>query len=261
MQVNDLDSSDTAVARPTSLGSLYYPPPSIFLANVHRTDNISLAAELPLMSSPSTYVPIIARDDSETDLQVENPPVDSSRIQADSSAHMQFEIDLNAIGQFDHRVVPTEMSTAVHSNAHSTMADTLPSYDHGRVHNLVHDDSINIAEVQLGEARQESSFSNVDPYGPNSSVPPYISQHAVGAGSSYTQPNRLPAELSSQLLPPTNPTSWELPFLQGWIMGQRQAVIHPELPHVSGREDSSSSYARVGFYTKLLSNWITYDKI
>lgn len=241
-EVNDLDSSDSAIARPTSLGSLYYPPPSIFLANVHRSDSISLAAELPLMSSPSSYVPIIARDDLETDVQVENPHVDLSNIQVDSSAHMQFEIDLNAIGQFDHRVLPTETSTSVHSNAHSTLVDTLPSYNPSRVH--IHDGSINIASVQLGEARQENSFSNVDHYGADSSAPLYIPQHAVLSGSSYTQPNRVPVELSSQLLPPTNPTSWELPFLQGWIMGQRQAIIHPEQPHVGGRQGSSSSYPR-----------------
>lgn len=234
-EVNDVDSSDPAVARPTSLGSLFYPPPSIFLANDHRSDSISLAAELPLMSSPASYVPIIANDDLETDVQVENPHVDFSSIQADSSAHMQFEIDLNAIGQFDHRVLPTETSTSVHSNnAHSTVVDT---YNPSRVH--IHEGSINIADVQLGEAHQE----NVDHYGADSSAPLYIPQQAVGSGSSYTQPNRVPVELSSQLLPPTNPTSWELPFLQGWIMGQRQAIIHPEEPHVGGRR-SSSSYPR-----------------
>lgn len=258
MQVNDLDSSDSAVARPTSLGSLYYPPPSIFLANVHRSDSISLAAELPLMSSPSSYVPIIARDDLETDVQVENPHVDLSSIQADSSAHMQFEIDLNAIGQFDHRVLPAETSTSVHSNAHSTAVDTLPSYNN-RVH--IHDGSINIAGVQLGDTHQENSFSNVDHYGADSSAALYIPQHAVGSGSSYTQLNRVPVELSSQLLPATNPTSWELPFLQGWIMGQRQAIIHPEQPHVGGRQGSSSSYPRVGLNALLSFNLDTYDEI
>ncbi|KAL1826102.1 uncharacterized protein LOC108214942 [Daucus carota subsp. sativus] len=239
-EVNDLDSSDSAVARPTSLGSLYYPPPSIFLANVHRSDSISLAAELPLMSSPSSYVPIIARDDSETDLQLGNPPVDSSSIQAEFSAPVQFEIDLNAIGHFDHRALPAETSTALHSNVQSTAADTLPSYNPSRVPNLVHDGSNNIADVQLGEA----NLSNVDPYGANSSAQPYTPQHAVESGFSVTRPIRVPADLRTQLLPSTNPTSWELPFLQGWIMGQRQAVMHPELPHVGRRQEGSSAYPR-----------------
>lgn len=52
-EVNDLDSSDATMAPATSSGYLhYYPPPAVYMGNMHRIDRLSLAAELPLMPLP-----------------------------------------------------------------------------------------------------------------------------------------------------------------------------------------------------------------
>ncbi|XP_071738137.1 uncharacterized protein [Rutidosis leptorrhynchoides] len=61
-EVNDLDSSDSTMAPATSLGYLQYPPPAVYMGNMHRIDRLTLAAELPLIplplfSSPSIPIP------------------------------------------------------------------------------------------------------------------------------------------------------------------------------------------------------------
>ncbi|KAK9067515.1 hypothetical protein SSX86_011626 [Deinandra increscens subsp. villosa] len=48
-EVNDLDSSDSAMATATSQGYMHYPPPAVYMGNMHRIDRLSLAAELPLV--------------------------------------------------------------------------------------------------------------------------------------------------------------------------------------------------------------------
>lgn len=237
-EVNDLDSSDSSVARATSLGCLHYPPPSVFLANVRPSDSLSLASELPLMSSPLSYVPSIARDYSRTDVQVGNLHADSSSIQAEYSAEMQLEIDLNSTGLYDQRVSPTEMSPAIRSNAQSTVEGALPSYYPRGMQSADRDAMI---DVQLAEGYQPGSSSNVDASGADSSALPFISQS--DGGSIQIQPDRVLAEFrQNQFLPSTDPTCWELPFLQGWLMGQRQAGMPSTLPHTGGGQEYSSGY-------------------
>ncbi|XP_076901904.1 uncharacterized protein LOC143556485 [Bidens hawaiensis] len=48
-EVNDLDTSDSAMALATSQAYMHYPPPAIYIGNMHRIDRLSLAAELPLV--------------------------------------------------------------------------------------------------------------------------------------------------------------------------------------------------------------------
>ncbi|KAK1412639.1 hypothetical protein QVD17_34049 [Tagetes erecta] len=48
-EVNDLDSSDSPMALATSQGYMHYPPPAVYMGNMHRIDRLSLGAELPLV--------------------------------------------------------------------------------------------------------------------------------------------------------------------------------------------------------------------
>lgn len=64
---------------------------------------------------------------------------------------------------------------------------------------------------------------------------------------------QLPSRLESielgqphQFLPIRDPTRWELPFLQGWLLGQSQAGMPPMLPPGGGTSENSSSYPGVG---------------
>ena len=48
----------------TSLGYLHYPPPAVYMGNMHRIDRLSLAAEIPLMPLPLFSSPSTTRLDS-----------------------------------------------------------------------------------------------------------------------------------------------------------------------------------------------------
>ncbi|XP_071719913.1 uncharacterized protein [Rutidosis leptorrhynchoides] len=87
-EVNDLDSSDPTMAPATSLGYLHYPPPAVYMGNMHSIDRLSLVAELPLMSVPLFCSPPYTNTDSRPLLQISNRPVDSNG-QLESSDRLQ----------------------------------------------------------------------------------------------------------------------------------------------------------------------------
>lgn len=48
-----------------------------------------------------------------------------------------------------------------------------------------------------------------------------------------------PAERSNQFFPFGDPTLWDIPFLQGWLIGQSQAgQLNMRLPHASGHDNA-----------------------
>ncbi|CBI37214.3 unnamed protein product, partial [Vitis vinifera] len=140
-EVNDLDSSDSSMTRATSPGYLHYPPPAVFLANIHSSDRLKLASELHLASLPFSFIPSFARDDSRIDLYHTDRPTGSTR-------------------------------------------------------------------VQMGSSGSHRSSANLDTFS--------------GANSA------------------SRPKYWELPFLQGWLMGQSQAGVSPMLSLNGASHEHSS---------------------
>ncbi|KAM7521766.1 hypothetical protein LguiA_011668 [Lonicera macranthoides] len=217
-EVNDLDSSDSSMACATSLGCLQYPP-SVYLANAGPTDHLSSTAELPLMSLPLLYLPSFARDNSRMDLTVGNLPVASSSTQVESSAPLPFQIEVNATEQYDPIVPSTEDS----------LANCYPNGTQSSACDMVVD-ATETTELQLVEGYPPSSSANVD-----------------SSGSIPSHPDRVSLEhRQHQILPSRDPTSWELPFLQGWLMGQSQAGVPSTLPHRVAPHEYSSAYLGVG---------------
>lgn len=81
-EVNDLDSADSTMAPATSLGYLHYPPPSVYMGNMHSIDRLTLAAELPLMP-----VPLFCSPDSRP--QIITRPVDPVNPHPEPSDRLQ----------------------------------------------------------------------------------------------------------------------------------------------------------------------------
>ncbi|KAJ9672758.1 hypothetical protein PVL29_026111 [Vitis rotundifolia] len=86
--------------RATSLGYLHYPPPAVFLENIHSNDRLKLASKLHLASLPFSFIPSFVRDDSRIDLYHANRLTGSSRVQMGSFGSVQFQA--NAAGQYDY---------------------------------------------------------------------------------------------------------------------------------------------------------------
>ena len=130
-EVNDLDSSVSSMTRAISPSYLHYPPPAIFLANIHSSDHLKLVFKLHLASLPFSFIPSFAMDDSRIDLYHANMPTGSSKAQMGSSGSIQFQVDANAVGQYDYMVFPMETSPIMPScsnpSTRSTQINRVPN--------------------------------------------------------------------------------------------------------------------------------------
>nr|POE82164.1 isoform 6 of activating molecule in becn1-regulated autophagy protein 1 [Quercus suber] len=213
-EVNDLDSSDSSMTHATSLGYLRYPPPAVFVANAHSSECVSLTAELSLVSLPFLFVPSFAIDGS-TSMQVEPSP------------SMQFQVDANEVQQhYNSMVSPTEAFRTIPTGSHSGIEDAADNHLPSGLGNVVYDttvDAMETDEIQPIGRSQQGSSTNLDTTGGVNTAIRGVPVHI---------PNRL--DLSEighhQFLPERDPSSWELPFLQGWLMGQSQADVPSVLP-------------------------------
>ncbi|KAL6968119.1 hypothetical protein U1Q18_033922 [Sarracenia purpurea var. burkii] len=226
-EVNDLDSLDSSMTQATSPGSLRYPLPAVYMANVRSSDPLRRDTELPTMSFPFLYLPSLAREESRTDLQHGYRPVAPSHVEVGPSS-IQFRVDANAIEQYDRM----EMSPAVAVDLHATMEEA-SNYFHTSEQASIGNTTMNAmetTEVRLVEGYQQS----------------LISEPGETQGSSGFQPDRLVELRQQQILHARDPTCWELPFLQGWLMGQSQAGL-PHVPPVDGdRHEHASVYPGAG---------------
>ncbi|KAK0583276.1 hypothetical protein LWI29_035362 [Acer saccharum] len=233
-EVNDIDSSDSSMARATSQGYLRYPPPAVFVTNAQSNDRVSLAAELPLMSLPFLFVPSFPMDDSRVDLHHANRPVGSSNMEVESAASTQFQ-NANVANQHNNAVSPMETIPVIPSGSYPGAENN--SFPVG-IETAASDsrvDAMDTDEMQPAGRSQPGAASNVDILGgAMRGIPPNI----------VSRPSVAELGQLQQFLPFRDPTCWELPFLQGWLMGQSQAGVHSMLPlNGSGRDHSAQHLA------------------
>lgn len=242
-EVNDLDSSDSSMTRATSPGYLHYPPPAVFLANIHSSDRLKLASELHLASLPFSFIPSFARDDTRIDLYHTDRPTGSTRVQMGSSGSVQFQADANAAGQYDYMVFPMETSPVLPSCSNPSTEGTQINCVPNGMENGIPDpkmDAMDSTEMQPVEQDQHRSSANLDTFsGANSAsrgVPGHIS----------SLPESIEFGHLHQFLPCRGPKYWELPFLQGWLMGQSQAGVSPMLSLNGASHEHSSQNLGMG---------------
>ena len=117
--------------RAISPGYLHYSPHAEFLANIYSGDHLKLASELHLASLSFSFIPSFARDDSRIDLYHANRPTSSSKVQMGSYGSMQFQVDANAVGQYDYMVFPMETSpvmlSCLNPSTRSTQNNRVPN--------------------------------------------------------------------------------------------------------------------------------------
>nr|GEW31457.1 hypothetical protein [Tanacetum cinerariifolium] len=189
-EVNDLDPEST-MAPATSLGYLHYPPPAVYMGNMHSIDRLSLAAELPLMPVPLFSPPPYPNTDPRPQLQIDSQPVVSVNVQVESSDRLQ--VLANATELYEQMMA----SSVPPSTTHGTLVDSSSNPM----------DVTGTTAVQLPEEYGQNGASNMDT-------------------------SNVPELMTNEMDPPTDEirqelfrdrASWELPFMQGWLMGQSQA--------------------------------------
>ncbi|ESR56944.1 hypothetical protein CICLE_v10018910mg [Citrus x clementina] len=230
-EVNDLDSSDSSMTRATSPGYLRYPPPAVFVANAQSGDHVSLAAELPLMSSlPFLIVPSVSIDDSRIDLQHASRRASSSNMQIEPSASLQLQSDSNV--EQDGTVPSMETFPVIPPGREGSVNDSFPNGIESGVSDYAVD-AMDTDEMQPVGVSGQGNSMNLDTLGGvMRGIPSHISSQPAVTEFGQLQ----------HLLPIRDRTFWELPFLQGWLMGQSQAGVPPMLPLGGGNRDHSAQH-------------------
>ncbi|KAM7270272.1 hypothetical protein ACFE04_029486 [Oxalis oulophora] len=213
-EVNDLEPSDSSMTRATSPGYLRYPPPAIFVANAQSTDHITLPVELPVISLPFFFVPSYPVDESRIDTQYANRHHTSSngtRVVRPGST--QSQTGLNTEELYDNRIISPAREDTVNTSLHSEIEVTVSD---STIYPMDTD------EMQPAERGNSTNLGNTS-NGSSSGIPGQIS----------VRPDMNLADLAQlrQFLPLRDRT-WELPFLQGWLMGQTQGQANqPPMQH------------------------------
>uniref|UniRef100_A0A1J3D5G1 Activating molecule in BECN1-regulated autophagy protein 1 n=1 Tax=Noccaea caerulescens TaxID=107243 RepID=A0A1J3D5G1_NOCCA len=217
-EVTDIDSSDSAMTRATSPGYLRYPPPAIFFTNTQSGCRTSMTAELPLVPLPYLLLPSYSADDPRIQYSIGAP--------GPRNAQSRFQSNQSSVEHGNRTMSPPPPPLPL-----ATSGDPSGSYH-------VPENSANSTFATQAGAR--TSTTAVDPMDVDEAQP-------VGR-------NRVPSQVSSQsdllefgqlqqLFHLRDRVSWELPFLQGWLMAQSQAGANPVvLPSGSSGHVNSTPY-------------------
>ncbi|MQM06323.1 hypothetical protein Taro_039144 [Colocasia esculenta] len=264
-EVNDLDSQDSPLTLATSPGYLQYPP-AVFISNNHS--NAQAHSKNKVLFSPVyMFWPTFVRGG--TFLQLEDRTIVSGNdIRTVGSGNMQhrsetFLTDQNQTystigGQNDDVLTSMEISSGEIPASNSTAEDPAAACLLAKVHATSSDTMMSTMETFQGLSTPGTSHGNPrnnvdDADCLNTGLPPT----SQGAGVSV----RIPFDHSSidagtlgnldlqmflrsieagqfhQIVPSSDQVSWELPFLQGLLVGQTHGSLYATLPlnnHLQG---------------------------
>ncbi|XP_057424462.1 uncharacterized protein LOC130718039 isoform X3 [Lotus japonicus] len=134
---------------------------------------------------------------------------DESRVELQHARHgvgsSSMQVEANETEQHDTALssseIPASSQTSAEYNAHTTS----PNQMRTGISNLT------MGGMETNETQTEAAD---------------VSQHENSANGFH------------QFFPSRNPSGWELPFLQGWLMGQSQVGVPSMLHHIGGSRDS-----------------------
>lgn len=207
------------MTRATSPGYLRYPPPAIFFTNTQSGSRTSLAAELPLVPLPYLLLPSYSADDPRIQY--------STGTTGPRSAQTRFQSNQSSVEHGSRTISPSPSPMAM-------SGDLSGSY------HVPENSASSTFAVQAGVRNSTTAVDAMDvdeaqPVGRNR-VPGQVS----------SQPDLLEFGQLQQLFHFRERGSWELPFLQGWLMAQSQAgansVVLPS-GHVNSTPYTGSSSA------------------
>ncbi|KAF7804583.1 Activating molecule in BECN1-regulated autophagy protein 1 [Senna tora] len=226
-EVNDLDTSDSMMTQATSLGYLQYPPPAVFVTNIHSREHVNLSSEPPVMS-PFFFTPSFTLDDSRMEIQQASHVLGSGSTQIESSTSLQFQADISATEQYNATVSSMDTSSEIPSSSqNNTECTAHATFSNGMgigISNLTMD-GMATDVTEPTEGSHQGNSTNV-----------YSFSGALYGLSRRAGNQEVPSELGQfhQFFPSRDSSGWELPFLQGWLMGQSQVGVSSMLSHRGG---------------------------
>lgn len=280
-EVNDLASPDLPLTEATSSGYSPYPPPAVFFANINSKLRANLEANMPLMPSPYLFWPTFVRDDGRSSSQL------GGRIsgyvhgqQAEPTVHANGESHFTNFAT-PMEISPVEPSGTSHLTDNAVATSMIGELATAELSSFVSNTETSHGQLarrfQQGRSGGTSLRSNVS----NVSSPTLQANgmairmpasqsisRTEGADVSASYPSAS-ADLQTllrnveggqlhQFIPISDPARWELPFLQGWLIGQTQGGLHAMLP-VNNSLQGNSSIGH-GASTDLLHSHLSYPR-
>ena len=191
----------------TSHGHLEYPPPAVFVTNVHPMTQINMSNEPPM---------------SRVELQHASNDVGLSSMQVEQYGT-----------RLANSEIPTSSQTGAEYNAHTT----LPNQMRIGINNLTMGGR-EAYETEPAEVSQHENADHVDSLDVMLHEP---SRHVIKRVE-LSELGQFP-----QIVPSPDSNGWELPFLQGWLVGQSQVGVPSMLPHIGGSHESRPQ--QIGSFT------------
>ncbi|XP_062218862.1 uncharacterized protein LOC133918807 [Phragmites australis] len=248
-EVNNLDSADSALTLATSSGYSNYPS-ALFLANVNSRYCPHVESN---MASPCLLLPAYLRDDgilhllsndsnSTTMERISSSLVQNATSDAENQQHDQFATPMDVcLGEPSASTDAVDAVPVLASNAIETHADN------GQPNSRLQG-SRSISNLERFSARddlQMSSLSNTVPIpataGPSGSdARRAMPMNMFSSGGLDVQMLLRNVESGQQnhiLFGDSH--SWEVPFLQGWLMARNHTSLHPALVNNNVLEDLS----------------------
>ncbi|XP_058101415.1 uncharacterized protein LOC131245756 [Magnolia sinica] len=246
-EVNDLDSPDCPMTLATSLGYLRYPvpTPAVCFANDHTCAHPNLEAKVPSTSFPYFLWPTFVKHGG---IQHGNRAIGSTNGQqnAEFSVSANHQTDSNIRSQNTYSVSPLEMSPVIPSDSSTATEDVTANGFLSEMENAV---SMSRVQRSLSIAEKSDDASNtVPPNFQSNGATPQMPIRSVEATSGI-QLSQLSGNTLQMLLRSVDigqlpqfsfgdQGCWELPFLQGWLLGQSHAGLHPSIPHNDGPQEN-----------------------
>ncbi|XXG90705.1 hypothetical protein AAC387_Pa12g2406 [Persea americana] len=255
-EVNDLDAPDCPMTIATSPGYLHYPPPAVLFANAQTQVRPNLEANIPLMPFPFMFWPTFVRHNGRASSQHDNRPLSSTGGQQNVDFSPQLQIDSTIGNQHYHMMSPMEMSPMIPSISNPIPEDTSADIFLSEVENAASEFGMDTVEAteshRMDRVRQiqPTSVSEMSD-GTDNTLPTAFQSNGVASEVTIRQsrmgvevasgihPTNLPGNTDLQMLlrpadggqrqqffPFGDPGCWELPFLQGWLMGQSHAGLN-----------------------------------
>ncbi|KAK8345863.1 hypothetical protein V6Z12_A07G176700 [Gossypium hirsutum] len=203
-EVNDLDSSDSSMTKATSQGYFHHHPPAVFVTCGQSSDQ---------------YVSRL---------------VGSSGTQAGHSPPMQFQTDTTMGEQYNSTASPMEAVPPIPSHLYSGSENLVNTSVAFRMETGAAEPSFNAMvtdEIQPIRETEEPNSTNRSSYS--------SAQRGVPRHVSDRQDAREFRPLLQFL--PLRAICWELPFLQGWVMGQ-QTTFPSMRPHSDTGHENLTQY-------------------
>ncbi|XP_010936052.1 uncharacterized protein [Elaeis guineensis] len=265
-EVNDLDSPDSPLTLATTSGYLHYPPPAVFLANLNSTLRSHLEAKVPLIPYSYLFWPTFVKEDGRV------PPFRQGSRANSSVSGQQRPRNADIGNQDENFVTAMDISPGEPSSSNIMTEDAFANSMLTGMETVTCDSVMGSAENTEGQPtmgfQQRSSpgmVQRLDSFnnGPSTTTfhcngvairipvrqsrpggedasPAFNSSNSSGSTDLQLLLRSVEGGQLHQFIPFSDPACWELPFLQGWLMGQTHAGLHTAMPVNSPLQGSSS---------------------